>query len=86
MRGRHGSVKKARKQGGSRDEIVANAIKQNVFQSYEDLVKSSPALKHLIAKGELKVVEAIYHLGSGEVEVMKIEAAAPAAREQEKEH
>ena len=80
------AVKKARKQGGTKDELVTNAIKLNVFQSYEDMMKSSPVLKHMIAKGELKVVEAMYHLGSGEVEVMKVEAAAPAAKEHEKVH
>jgi carbonic anhydrase len=80
------AVKKARKQGGTKDEIVANAIRQNVFQSYEDMVKMSPVLKHMIAKGELKVVEALYHLGTGEVEIMKVEAAAPAAGEHAKAH
>jgi carbonic anhydrase len=80
------AVKKARKQGGTKDEIVANAIKQNVFQSYEDMMKSSPVLKHMIMKGELKVVEAMYHLDSGEVEIMKVEAGAPAAKEHAKSH
>ncbi len=75
------AVKKARKQGGGKDEIVANAIKMNVFQSYEDMLKASPVLKHMIEKGELKVAEALYHLGSGEVEILKTEAAAPAATE-----
>lgn len=80
------AVKKAKKQGGTKDEIVANAIRQNVFQSYEDMVKASPVVKHMIAKGELKVVEALYHLGSGEVEIMKVETGAPAAKEHAKTH
>jgi carbonic anhydrase len=80
------AVKKAKKQGGTKEEIVANAIRQNVFQSYEDMVKASPILKHMIAKGELKVVEAMYHLGTGEVEIMKVEAGASGAKEHEKGH
>ncbi len=74
------AVKKARKQGGGKDEIVANAIKLNIFQSYEDMLKASPVLKHLIEKGELRVAEALYHLGSGEVEILKADAAAPVAK------
>jgi carbonic anhydrase len=80
------AVKKAKKQGGTNDQIVANAIRENVFQSYEDMLKASPVLKHMIAKGELKVVEALYHLGSGEVEIMKVEAGAPAAKEHATTH
>jgi len=73
-------VKKARLQGGSKDEIVANAIKLNVFQAYEDMLKASPVLKHMIEKGELQVAEALYHLGSGEVEILKANAAASAVK------
>jgi carbonic anhydrase len=74
------AVKKARLQGGSKDEIVANAIKLNVFQAYEDMLKASPVLKHMIEKGELQVAEALYHLGSGEVEILKANAAASAVK------
>jgi carbonic anhydrase len=79
------AVRKAKLQGGGEDEIVAKAIKMNVFQSYEDMLKNSPVLKHMIAKGELKVVESLYHLGTGEVEILKTEAMVPAAAEH-KEH
>jgi carbonic anhydrase len=79
------AVRKAKLQSGGKDEIVANAIKMNVFQSYEDMLKHSPVLKHMIAKGELKVVESLYHLGTGEVEILKTEAMVPAATEH-KEH
>lgn len=73
------AVERAKKQGGSKEEITSNAIRQNVFQSYYDLLNQSPELKHLIEKGDLKVVEAMYHLGTGEVELLKAPETAPAA-------
>ncbi len=63
------AVKKAK--GGSREEIISNAIKENVLLVEREIEKNSPVLKHLIEKGELKVVSAIYDISSGSVEVIK---------------
>lgn len=65
------AVKKAKIKGGNKEEITYNAIKENVLLVKKDIEKKSPILKHLIEKGELKVVTAIYDITSGKVEVIK---------------
>ena len=72
------AIEKAKAKGGSRDDILANAIKENVILSYKDICGKSPLLTHLIDKGELKVVAGVYHLASGEVEQLPLEAPAAA--------
>jgi len=70
------AVKKAKAKGGSRDDMLNNAIRENVALSYKDIRGKSPVLKHLIDKGELKVMAGVYHLASGEVESLPLEAPA----------
>ncbi len=70
------AVKKAKAEGGSKDDMLNNAIKENVVLSYKAVREKSPILRHLIDKGELKVVAGVYHLASGEVEQLPLEAAA----------
>lgn len=65
------AVKKAKAKGGSREEVIANAIKENVLLVEKEIEKNSPLLKHLIEKGELKVVSAVYDISSGTVEVIR---------------
>jgi carbonic anhydrase len=69
------AVKKAKAKGGSKDDMLNNAIRENVALSYKDIRSKSPLLKHLIDKGELKVVAGVYHLASGEVESLPLEVA-----------
>lgn len=64
------AVRRAEAKGGSREEIIAGAIKENVLLVIDN-IKKSPVLKHLIEKGELKVVGAIYDISTGVVEVIK---------------
>lgn len=78
------AVKTAKAKGGSKDDILLAAIKENVAQTYGKMLKDSTVLKHLIEKGELKAVGALYHLGSGEVEVLKLDSEAPAAKPEKK--
>jgi hypothetical protein len=40
--------------------MLNNAIRENVALSYKDIRSKSPLLKHLIDKGELKVVAGVY--------------------------
>jgi len=61
------AVKKARAAGGSQEEVLNNSIRENVMLQKTEMLKRSPVLKHLVEKGELKVVQAVYHLGTGEV-------------------
>ncbi len=72
------AVKAAKTKGGTRDDILNNAIKENVLVQEKYLMSKSPILKHLIEKGELKVITAIYHLGSGEVEILGKGSSSPA--------
>lgn len=72
------AVKAAKTKGGTKDDIFNNAIKENVSVQEKYIVSKSPVLKHLIEKGELKVVAAVYHLGSGEVEILGKGSSAPA--------
>lgn len=64
------AVDKAKKKHGDEfnDEVLNEAIINNVWQSIEDLIKLSSVTTELIVKKELKVIGAIYHLDSGEVE------------------
>jgi len=64
------AVEKARAKGGSKDEMLNTAIRENVMLSHNTLIKQSPVLNHLMAKGDLKVMYAIYHLDSGGVEMI----------------
>ncbi len=73
------AVRKAKAKGGSKDDILNNAIRENVALAYKDVRDKSPVLKHLIDKGELKVVAAVYHLASGAVEELPLASSAAAA-------
>lgn len=66
------AVKKAKAKGGSKDEILNAAIRENVSLSYKTIREKSPVLKHLIDKGELKVTAGVYRLASGEVEPLSL--------------
>lgn len=71
------AVKKATAKGGTKEEVLDNAIKENALLQNHAVGKSH-ILKELIEEGKLKVVTAMYHLGSGEVEILKADSAAPA--------
>ncbi len=72
------AVKKAKAKGGSKEEIIDNAIRENVADSYSTVLEKSPVLKHMIESGELKVVAGVYHLASGQVETLPLETKAQA--------
>jgi carbonic anhydrase len=48
-------------------ELVDFAIEQNVWQGIEDLFMKSPATRNLVKNGSVKVVGAIYDVGTGKV-------------------
>ncbi len=50
------------------EAIVPFAIEENVWQAVEDLFMKSPAVRNLVKAGKVKVVGAIYDLGTGKVE------------------
>lgn len=49
-------------------DLVAAAIRENVWQSVFDLIRSSEACRESIRSGQLRVVGAVYDLSSGRVE------------------
>ncbi len=51
------------------------AIQENIRNSYQEIMKNSPIVSHLVKEGKLKVVGAEYYLGSGEVKVVDLAAA-----------
>ena len=54
--------------GKKPEEVVAAAVKENVWQSVFDLLRTSPETCRLVKSGELKVVGAVYDIASGKVE------------------
>ena len=60
------AAQKAKEKYGS--EFSEEAIKNNIWQSIEDLLKKSHITVELIKEGKLKVIGAVYHLDTGEVE------------------
>lgn len=55
---------------GQEGDLLENTIKNNVINVVKDLKKSKPLIKKQINKGEIKVVGAIYHSETGEVEII----------------
>lgn len=51
-------------------ELVSVAVKENVWQSIFDLLKSSEVCRERVGKGELRIVGAVYDISSGQVEWM----------------
>ncbi len=54
------------------NDLVSAAIKANVWQSIDDLLKTSHATRERIKDGRLKVIGAIYHLEDGKVDWLGI--------------
>lgn len=54
--------------GAEGSELVEAGIVENVWQSIEDLYRTSPATRELVKSGKVKVVGAIYDVGTGEIE------------------
>lgn len=51
-------------------DLVQDAIRFNVWQSVEDLLKSSGAVRNLASTGKSKIVGAVYDLSTGRVQWM----------------
>jgi carbonic anhydrase len=51
----------------SGDDFLNEAIRGNVWQAIEDLLRASPVTVERVRSGQLKVIGAIYHLDSGSV-------------------
>ena len=49
------------------EDLVDTAIRENVHQSAQDIMRTSAVLREALQSGKLTVVEAVYKLASGEV-------------------
>ncbi len=59
---------KAENPGLSGDALVTPSIKQNVWQSIEDILRRSEAIRNCVKEGKAKVVGAMYHVEDGKLE------------------
>ncbi len=50
------------------DELIPYAIEENVWQGVKDLFMKSPTVRTLVKDGKVKIVGAIYDVGTGKVE------------------
>ncbi|MBI5188627.1 MAG: carbonic anhydrase [Nitrospirae bacterium] len=66
------AAKKAKEKGGTEDEILQTAIKENVKNTCREIVKKSKIIYHLVHNGELKIVAGEYSLTTGNVELIEL--------------
>jgi carbonic anhydrase len=62
------AAQRAKAKGLSGDALIVDAIRENVYQSLEDLRDNSEELSHLEYTGKLKMVGALYHVEDGSLE------------------
>ena len=62
----------ANKKGGSKDEILENAIKENVKNTSREIMEKSSIVQHLVHENKLKIVGAEYSLQTGNVETIHL--------------
>ena len=69
------AVKRAMKKqkNVSGDAIIPYAIEENVWQAVEDLFMKSPTARKRVKEGQVKVVGALYDVGTGKVEWLATE-------------
>jgi len=63
------------------DEIIPYAIEENVWQGIRDLFMKSPATRDLVEDGKVKVVGAIYDVGTGKIEWLPLSKSNEILRE-----
>jgi len=64
------AVSKAREEnpGAATEALIDAAVRNNVFQAMEDVLRLSPVIKAKVKAGEVKLMGAIYELDTGEVQ------------------
>ena len=70
------AAEKAKKKGGTKDEVLETAIKENVKNVYKDVMKSK-IISHLVQEDKLKIVAGEYNITTGKIEMMELLKAAP---------
>jgi carbonic anhydrase len=56
--------------GATDDEVLTASIRENVWESVFDLLKTSPSLCEMARKGEVKIVGAVCDISNGKVSFM----------------
>lgn len=64
------AVTAARKGAGGEADLLERAIDDNVRLNVETLKAATPIVAEAVAKGQIKVVGAVYHLATGKVELV----------------
>ncbi len=72
------AVDAAKKKGGTQDEILEAAIKENVKNVYKDAMKKSKIISHLVEEGKLTIVGGEYNISTGKVAMIELPKLAPA--------
>lgn len=62
------AVLRAKALGATEENLIPNAIRENVWQSIADIFRRSSEIKGAVAKGELTIIGCIYDLDTGKVE------------------
>ncbi|MBF0421602.1 MAG: carbonic anhydrase [Magnetococcales bacterium] len=62
------AAEKSKAKGLKGDELILDAIRENVRQAIQDLNSGSEELQHLSKEGKIKIIGAIYHVENGVVE------------------
>lgn len=65
------AAKRSKDKGLTGDALILDAIRENVRQSLADLRAGSEEVAHLEHEGRIKLVGALYHLETGEVEWLR---------------
>lgn len=50
------------------DQLVDAVVRENAFETIEDMLKGSPMLRGMVQKGEAKMIAAVYDVETGKVE------------------
>jgi carbonic anhydrase len=62
----------AKKKGGTQEEVLETAIKENVKNVYNDVMTKSKIIPHLAQEGKLKIVAGEYKLDSGKIDMIEL--------------
>ena len=71
------AVETAKKAGKDKDNTLELAIKENIKNTYNDIMKSK-IVSELVHEGKVKVIAAEYMLGTGKVEIIDLGASEKA--------
>ncbi len=66
------AVNAAKKKGGTQEEMLETAIRENMKNVYKDLMTKSKVIPHLVKEGKLKIVAGEYNIETGAVAMIDL--------------